>query len=451
MTDANNEIAAIDTSVPGGRFVVASGGSGNISSAAAALLPLLPIPYVPSSAAGWNNSLLVPRSLRLAPRAGFAWSLLSIKTVLRAGVGIYPNQAAYSIVTNLAQNLPFFVTKAVNSTAAALSPSFTTENALTANTVGTVGGNNLDHNFKIEYNEVWNVNLERELSPSTVFSLGYIGSRTVHADSGTVLNVPLPGPGTIAARRPIPQLSQISDIRWNGWATYHALTLSAKRRLAKGLMFDANWTWSHSIDDASDPGVTLNETNLPQNVYDLSAEKASSSFDHRHRVVVSFIYQLLLAKDPPIWTQRVFGNWQAGGSFTAQSGAPFTVNISSDQANIGTDPAQRPNISGDPNAGPKTPKQWLNTTVFSLPALYAFGNSPRNGVIGPGLEEFDLSLQKDIQLTESVKFRFRAEAYNVFNHPNFNIPNRTAFTANFGSISSAQDSRQLQFAFKLLF
>jgi hypothetical protein len=265
------------------------------------------------------------------------------------------------------------------------------------------------------------------------------------------LNVPLPGPGTIAARRPIPQLSQISDIRWNGWATYHALTLSAKRRLAKGLMFDANWTWSHSIDDASDPGVTLNETNLPQNVYDLSAEKASSSFDHRHRVVVSFIYHLPLAKDPPIWTQRVFGNWQAGGSFTAQSGAPFTVNISSDQANLGTGPAQRPNISGDPNAGPKTPKQWLNTTVFSLPALYTFGNSPRNGVIGPGLEEFDLSLQKDIQLTESVKFRFRAEAYNVFNHPNFNIPNRTAFTANFGSISSAQDSRQLQFAFKLLF
>ena len=166
---------------------------------------------------------------------------------------------------------------------------------------------------------------------------------------------------------------------------------------------------------------------------------------------MSFLYQLPLAKDPRFWTQRVFGNWQAGGSFTAQSGAPFTVNISSDQANIGAGPAQRPNISGDPNAGPKTPKQWLNTTVFSLPALYAFGNSPRNGVIGPGLEEFDLSLQKDIQLTESVKFQFRAEAYNVFNHPNFNIPNRTAFTANFGSISSAQDSRQLQFAFKLLF
>jgi hypothetical protein len=280
MTDANNQIAAIDTSVAGGRLVVASDGSGHISPSANALLPFSPIPYVASSAAGWNNSLLVMRPLRLAPRAGFAWSLPSRRTVIHAGFGVYSNQAAYSIVTNLAQNLPFFVTKTVNSAATTLSPSFKTENALTANSVGTIGGTNLDHNFKIEYNEVWNVNLERELSSSTSFSLAYVGSRTVHADSATVLNVPLPGQGPIAARRPIPQLSQINDIRWNGWAAYHALTVAAKRRFTNGLMLDANWTWSHSIDDASDPGATLNETNLPQNVYDLAAEKASSSFDH---------------------------------------------------------------------------------------------------------------------------------------------------------------------------
>jgi hypothetical protein len=166
---------------------------------------------------------------------------------------------------------------------------------------------------------------------------------------------------------------------------------------------------------------------------------------------VSFLYQFPLAKDKPSWARRVFGHWQTGGYFTAQSGAPFTVNISNDQANIGAGPAQRPNVSGDPNAGPKTPQQWFNTTVFSLPALYTFGNAPRNAVIGPGLEQFDLSLQKDIALPETAKLQFRAEAYNVFNHPNFNIPNRTAFTANFGSISSAQDSRQFQFALKLLF
>ena len=451
LTDSNNQIAAIDTSVPGGQFVVASNGAGTISPAANALLPFLPIPYVTSAAAGWNDSLLVPRPLRIAPRAGLAWRIPgSPKTVIRAGAGIYPNQAAYSIVTNLAQNLPFFVTKTINS-AVALSPAFTTENALTASTIGTAGGNNLDHNFKIEYNEVWNFNVEHELTSTTLLSAAYVGSRTVHADSATVLNVPLPGPGAIAARRPIPQLSQIGDIRWNGWATYNALTLAAKRRFSKGLTFDANWTWSHSIDDASDPGTTLNETNVPQNVYDLAAEKASSSFDHRQRLVVSFIYRLPLTRSRTGWVHALLGEWQAGGNFTAQSGAPFTVNISSDQANIGAGPAQRPNLAGNPNGGPQNPQQWFNTAVFSLPALYTFGNAPRNAVIGPGLQEFDLSLQKDIRLTEAVKLQFRTEAYNLFNHPNFNTPNRTAFTANFGSISSAQDSRQLQFALKLAF
>ena len=147
----------------------------------------------------------------------------------------------------------------------------------------------------------------------------------------------------------------------------------------------------------------------------------------------------------------MLGQWQAGGNFTAQSGAPFTVNISSDQANIGAGPAQRPNVSADPNNGPHTPQQWFDTSVFSLPALYSFGNAPRNAVIGPGLEEFDFSLQKDIVLREPLRLQFRAEAYNLLNHPNFNIPNRIAFTPNFGSISSAQDSRQFQFALKLLF
>jgi Carboxypeptidase regulatory-like domain len=456
MTDAANQMAAIDTALPGGRFVIASSAAGAISSAANALLPLLPVPYVTSQAAGWNNSLLASRPVRLAPRAGFAWTLPgNSKTVIRGGFGIYPNQAAYSIISSFAQNLPFFVTKTVSSSAAG-PPTFRTENALTANLLGTVGGSSLDHNFRIEDNEVWNLNLERELPSGSTLSVAYIGSRTVHADSSTVLNVPLPGPGAIAARRPIPELSQVSDIRWNGWAVYHALTVSAKRRLARGLAFDANWTWSHSIDDASDPGATLNETNLPQNVYNLGAEKASSSFDHRQRAVVSFVYQIPLptAASGPFgnrWVRAALGQWQAGGNFTAQSGAPFTVNIAGDQANIGAGPAQRPNVTGDPNSGPKRADQWFNTAMFSLPGLYTFGDAPRNAVIGPGLREFDFSLQKEIAIKEPARVQFRAEAYNLTNAANFNIPNRTAFTANFGRVSSAQDSRQLQFALKLVF
>jgi hypothetical protein len=454
MTDSQNRIAAIDNLVPGGRFVVASDSSGNIAPAASALLPLIPITSITSAAAGWNSSLLVTRPLRLAPRTGIVWTFPNKKTVVHSSFGIYPNQAAYSIITNLAQNLPFFVTKTVNSSTSALLPSFDTKNALTATSPGTVGGNDADHNFQVEYNEVWNLTVERELSSGTLLSAAYVGSRTVHADSSTVLNVPFPGPGAIATRRPIPQLSQFNTIRWDGWASYNALTFSARRSVAKGLLFKADWTWSHAIDDASDPGTTLNETNLPQNVYNMAAEKASSSFDHRHRLVVSFVYQVPVPSVSCPTMNRllhtVFGQWQAGGNFNVQTGARFTVNISSDQANIGSGPAQRPNVSGDPNNGPKTPNEWFNTAVFSLPGLYTFGNAQRNAVIGPALNEFDISLQKDITVRESAKLQLRGEAYNLFNHPNFNIPNRIAFTPNFGQISSALGSRQLQIAVKLI-
>ena len=451
MTEANNQMAAIDTTVPGGRFVVPGDAQGGISPAANSLVGYMPIPWVTSAAAGWDRSLLESRPLRLAPRAGLAWNPAgSERTVLRAGAGIYPNQAAYSIVTNLAQNLPFFVTKTVNS-AVALAPAFTTRDALSANTLGTAGGSNLDHAFQIEYNEVWDASVEHRFGGGTTLSAAYIGSRTVAADSATVLNVPTPGPGSIASRRPIPQLAQIPDIRWNGWATYHAFTLAARRRFSHGLMFDANWTWSHSLDDASDPGATLNETNLPQNVADLKAEKASSSFDHRHRAVVTFVYALPLAAHARGWQRTMFAGWSMAGNFTAQAGAPFTVNIASDQANIGSGPAQRPDLRGNPNRGTRTPERWFDTSVFALPALYTFGNAPRNAIDGPPLQSFDLSLHKEFAASERLHLRLSAESYNLFNHPNFNIPGRTAFASNFGSISSAQDSRQLQLALRMEF
>ncbi len=349
MTEANRNMAAIDPWTPGGRYVIPSDGAGNISSAAAALLPLIPIPYVSSAAAGWDESLLRRTKPRIAPRGGIAWNLPgNLETVLRASYGIYPNQAAYSIITAFAQNLPFFVSKTVNSSVAA-TPSFSTRNALATGAAGTVGGATLNPDFMVEYNQVWHLSLERELSPSTSLALSYIASRTVHADSSTVHNIPLPGAGAIAARRPIPRLSQFQTIRWDGWAKYDALTANLTRRFTNGLGYGVNWTWSHAIDDASDPGATLNEVNLPQNVYDRRTEKATSSFDHRHRVIVSFTYQIPAPRVSARWLRQAFGQWQTSGYYTVQTGAPFTVNLAGDQANVGAGPAQRPNVAGVPN------------------------------------------------------------------------------------------------------
>jgi hypothetical protein len=418
------------------------------------LLSLITIPVVTSAAAGYNRSLLEPRNFRFAPRLGVAWNPWGLsKTVIRGGVGIYPNQAAYSVISNAAQNLPFFVNKTVNTTAGAGAPPFSTPTMLTSSNIGAIGGNDLNHKFEIEYNEVWNANLEQRITQSTTIAAAYIGSRTVQADSSTVLNVPNPGAGSIAARRAIPSMGSFNTIRWDGWATYHALTLKVDRRMSKGLMVDANWTWSHSIDDASDPGGTLNEANLPQDFRNMTAEKAPSSFDHRHRFVVNFVYNLPLFANSKGFVHAAFAQWQASGNYTVQSGAPFTVNTSSDPANNGLAATQRPNISADPNAGPKDPAQWFDKSVFSVPAAFTFGNMPRNAVVGPGLQAFDLALQKDFSLNEATKLQFRWESFDLFNHPNFNIPNRTytPTSTSFGKITSAQDPRVMQFALRLLF
>ena len=135
---------------------------------------------------------------------------------------------------------------------------------------------------------------------------------------------------------------------------------------------------------------------------------------------------------------------------------PFTVNLSAanDVANIGLVNGinlERPNVTGDPNAGPKTATNWFDTRTFSLPAAFTFGNTPRNDVVGPWLLSLDTSLQKEWALRESMKLKFRVDAFNLLNHPNFNLPGRVFGASNFGVISSAQDPREIQFALKLEF
>jgi len=116
-----------------------------------------------------------------------------------------------------------------------------------------------------------------------------------------------------------------------------------------------------------------------------------------------------------------------------------------------TDYLERPNVTGNINAGPKTAKEWFNTAAFSLPVAFTFGNNPRNSVIGPRFVDLDASLQKEWVLRESMRLQFRVDAYNTLNHANFYLPGRIFGTSNFGVISSALDPREMQFALKLMF
>ena len=455
MKDVDNRLSSIDLSVPGGRFVVASDDAGNISPAAEAMLPLMPIPWVTSAEIGWDRSLLRPSRVRLAPRAGFALLLGDQRSaVLRGGYGVFLNQWAYSVQTAFSRNLPFFFLKQIDTPSDQLAPTHQTRDILTSDATGSIGGSIMDNDYRVEYTQTWSGGVQMEATRQTMVEMSYMGSYTIGADNSTIRNVPLPGPGPIDERRPVPELSGIRAIRFDGESIYHAVTFKAERRFDGRHSFNAAYTLSQSKDDASSPGATAFESNVPQNVNDIfPGEVALSSFDHRHQLVASGTLQLPFFEGAG-GAAALFSGWRLNGIVTAQSGAPFTVNLGLDQANIGSGPAQRPDQIGDPNlpAGQRSPDRWFNTAAFALQSPFTFGSALRNSVFAPGLFNVDVSLQKDWYVGgDEDRLEFRWEIFNVLNRANFDVPNRIFGTPNFGRIFSALNAREMQFGLRYSF
>ena len=454
MTDTGNRLSSIDLSTPGGRFVIASDDAGNINADAQPLLPLIPIPYVTSQEAGWGRGLLDPSKVRLAPRVGFALTLDDSRAVIRGGYGIFLNQWAYSVQTAFARNLPFFFTKQVDVPSDVTVPTLSTRDILVSDATGTVGANVMDHDFNVEYTQTWSGGIQYELLPATMVEVSYMGSWTLAADNATVRNVPEPGPGSIQARRPIPRLSNINAIRFDGKSIYHGLTFKTQRQFRNGYAFTVSYTLSTSKDDASSPGATAAEFNRPQNVRDIfDGEWANSSFDHRHQFVASGTYELPFFAGAGGFKEATLAGWRFNTIISVRSGSPFTVNLGVDQANVGAGPAQRPNQAGDPNlpSGQSTPERWFDTEAFALPERFTFGSAPRNSVVGPGYANVDVSIAKTWRVQDGQQLEVRLETFNLFNRANFNLPNRIFGTPNFGRIFSAGTPREMQFGLRFSF
>jgi hypothetical protein len=450
MYDVDDRLSSVDLSVPGGRFVVAGNA---VHPSGAALLPLMPIPYVTADEIGWDRGLMDPSTVRLAPRAGFALTLDDARAVIRGGYGIFLNQWAYSVQTAFARNLPFFYTKQVDVPLDLRTPPFTTRNMLEGNPTGTIGASIMDYEYNVEYSQTWSGGLQYELVPGTMGEVSYMGTWTLGADNGTIHNVPEPGPGPIQSRRPIPALSRINAIRFDGKSIYHGVTLKVERRFRDGYAYNMSYTLSSSVDDASSPGPTESEANIPQNVGNIfseSGEWAPSSFDHRHQIIASGTYELPMTASGILGA--IVGGWRANGILVVQSAAPFTVNLTVDRANIGAGPAQRPDQLRDPNlpSGERSPDRWFDTSAFAMPAPFTFGSARRNSVLGPGYANVDVSLAKSWAIG-ATSLEFRWEVFNALNRANFDLPNRLFGNANFGRIFSAKNPREMQFGVRVAF
>ena len=308
----------------------------------------------------------------------------------------------------------------------------------------------MDHAYAVEYTQTWSGGLQYELLPSTMVEVLYMGSWTLGADNATVHNVPEPGPGSIQARRPIPQLGAIRSIRFDGKSIYHGVTFKAEQRLRNNYSFSVGYTLSTSMDDASSPGPTEAETNVPQNVrniFDETGEWAHSSFDHRHMFVASGNLPAAVLRGREALKKACSAAGALNAVFFAQSGAPFTVNLGVDQANIGAGPAQRPDQLRDPKlpAGERTPERWFDTTAFALQAPFTFGNAPRNSVIGPGFANLDLVVAKTWTVWRRGSSNSGGRCSTRSTRVNFDLPNRIFGTPNFGRVFSAKSPREMQF------
>ena len=417
------------------------------------------------------------------PRVGVAWDPFgSGKTTVRAAYGITVDQPVTNTVTGPAANPPL-----------ATPLSFTGPiNLATARVTAGAAGlapNTIDHDFKNAYVQSWNLNVQREITPSLAVMIGYFGSKGTHLRLSRNINQFINGVRPfvrLSASSPIAPntlLGNIIQIESSGNSSYNALWVTATKRLSRNFQFNASYTWSKSIDynSLNSQGVVV------QDSYNIRGDRGLSDYDARHRFVISGLYEL------PWKGNRLVEGWQLGTIVQLQSGNPINILAGNPLAIPGTSigagagiatftglATVRPDIIGDPQIL-GTPNQWFTNTVcdprapagcpssavFALPValsgttnVYHFGNLGRNVLIGPGFNNVDFSITKNTKLTETVRFQFRAEFFDIFNHANFGQPGRTAQVGStaFGLISSTRfptgdsgSSRQVQFAVKLLF
>jgi TonB dependent receptor len=339
----------------------------------------------------------------------------------------------------------------------------------------------IDVEAKPPYAQHWNAGVQRSLGSRYLVEVRYVGAHGERLPRNIEANPAVYGPGATAQnadRRRVyancpadggtcdfSTIAMLSNITRSN---YHAGQASISRRYAAGFGMNVSYWYSKSLDELSAMNLSgaaakplAGENDLAQNPFDVHAEYGPSLFDARHRFVASASWEPRLPDGlPQVW-RAILGGWQLNAIATHNSGTPFTVSDSTNvslQANsppISGFAASRPHVVGDPNGGPRTVDEWLSRAAFQrlspLTDAGQFGNAGRNIARGPSYTNVDASLVRTFPMSGEVRLQFRAECFNVANHPNFGLPVADLNSANFGRILSAGPPRLLQFGLKLMF
>ena len=400
------------------------------------------------------------------PRLGFAYSLSSDKkTSLRGGYGIFyiPSKTQGGTAQRLIYNTPFAINQSVSFDASG-APSFTLGTPIAPPVVGnpnnpTGSVNMYGKNMPDSYAQQWNLDLQHQFGQSWLVDGAYVGTRGVKLWNSFNINQAIPGPGPLASRYAItPNLNAINASQDLGESVYHSLQLRFQKRFSSGLTFQGSYTYSKSIDSGGSSG-SLGPGASPEDPQNLSLERGLSTFDIRNRFTLSYMYELPFGRGKTFLASlnrvedAVLGGWQVNGVTTFQSGLPFSPTLNTNAANSNS-AFNRPDriASGVLDSSQRSINDWFNIAAFTVPGVFQYGNSGRDILIGPGTSNFDFSLFKIFSISERWKLEFRAESFNLANHPNFANPATTVDAPGAGTITKTYNQgREFQLALKLSF
>jgi Carboxypeptidase regulatory-like domain/TonB dependent receptor len=411
------------------------------------------------------------------PRVGFAWDPFGTgKTSVRGGYAILADQPVTNVVTGLAANPPLASPRTFTGP-------IRFDNANVVSMAAGLAPARIDPNFDTAYVQSYNLNVQREITPTLTAMVGYFGSKGTNLRISRNINTYT---DQITLARIFPGFGNITEITSAGNSNYNALWITGNKRFGRGLQFNASYTLSKSIDynSLNTQGVIV------QDSFNLRGNRGLSDFDARNRFVANWIYELPFKGNRVIegWQLAGISQWQSGNPINILAGNPVTLpgTLSTTVGRLTGNATIRPDVVG-PVKVIGDPNQWFTNTVcdprpggncpagavFVLPVsptlvstpnglltIYHFGSLGRNTITGPSFSNTDFSILKNTTIFENIRMQFRAEFFDIFNHANFGQPNNMAVTgpSNFGVITNTRfptgdsgSSRQVQFALKLLF